>query len=88
LFLGPGTEQLTYGIIAPAASWAVIVSFAEKRARWLTVTAWAMLAVLPSGAVEQVVLMAFPAGTILLPLGVVLFAAWLIWHERGTNRQL
>jgi len=88
LFFGPGAEQLTYGIIAPSASWAVIVSFAEKQARWLTVTAWAMLALLPSGDIERAVLLAFPAGKILLPLGVVLFAAWLIWHERGTNRQL
>ena len=53
LFFGPGTEQLTYGIIAPSASWAVIVSFDEKRARWLTVTAWAMLALFSSGDVEN-----------------------------------
>ena len=60
LFFGPGTEQLTYGIIAPSASWAVMVSFAEKRARWLTVTAWAMLALLPSGDIEKAVLPFFP----------------------------
>ena len=71
LFLGPGTEQLTYGIIAPSASWAVLVSFAEKRARWLMVTAWAMLALLPSGDVEKALLPLFPAGVILLPLSVV-----------------
>jgi hypothetical protein len=87
LFLGPGTEQLTYGIIAPAASWAVIVSFIERRARWLTLTAWAMLALLPSGDVERAVLQISTAGVILPPLGVVLFASWLIWHERGPLRQ-
>ena len=83
LFLGPGTEQLTYGIIAPSAAWAVMASFAERRARWLTVTAWAMLALLPSGDIENAVLKVFPAGTILLPLAVLLFVAWLVWHERG-----
>jgi alpha-1,2-mannosyltransferase len=88
LLFGPGTEQLTYGIIAPSASWAVMVSFAEKRARWLTVTAWATLALLPSGEIESTVLRVFPAGKILPALGVVLFVSWLVWHERGTDRQL
>jgi hypothetical protein len=83
LFFGPGSEQLTYGIIAPSASWAVIVSFDEKRARWLTVTAWAMLAMFASGDIEMRVRLVFPAAKILLPLGVVLFTAWLLWHERG-----
>ena len=86
LLFGPGTEQLTYGIIAPSASWAVLVSFAERRARWLTVAAWAMLALLPSGDIEKAVLRVFPAGKILLPFGVVLFVVWLVWHERGDEQ--
>lgn len=83
LLFGPATEQLTYGIIAPATSWAVLVCFAEKRAQWLTVTAWAMLSLLPAGDIEKTVLRMFPAGQLLLPLGVVLFVAWLLWHEWG-----
>jgi hypothetical protein len=83
LLFGPGTEQLTYGLIAPAASWAVLVSIAERRARRLVWTAWAMLAFLPSGDVERTVLSIFPLARGLLPLGVVLFVAWLVWHERG-----
>jgi len=86
LLFGPGTEQLTYGIIAPATSWAVLVSFAEKKARWLTVAAWAMLALLAAGDIEKPILAVFPAGRILLPLGVVLFVAWLVWHECGERR--
>jgi hypothetical protein len=85
LLFGPGTEQLTYGIIAPATSWAVLVSFAEKKARWLTVAAWAMLALLAAGDIEKPILAVFPAGRILLPLGVVLFVAWLVWHSRETQ---
>ena len=80
LFLGPGTEQLTYGIIAPSAAWAVMVSFAEKRARWLTVTAWAMLALLPSGDIEKAVLPLFPAGRSCCRLA---YASCAVWHERG-----
>jgi hypothetical protein len=83
LLFGPGTEQLTCGLIAPAASWAVLVSFAERRGRWLTVAAWAIISVLPSGDIEKAVCRLLPWGTILLPLGVVLFVAWLLWHERG-----
>ena len=84
MLFGPATEQLTYGVIVPSASWAVLVSFAEKRARWLTVTAWAILTLLPAGDIEKVVLSIFSAGQILLPLGAVLLVAWLVWHERGT----
>ncbi len=83
LLFGPGTEQLTYGIIAPSASWAVLVSIAERRAIWLTCTAWAMLALLPSGDIERAVFGVFFGARALLPLGVVLFVAWLVWHERG-----
>jgi alpha-1,2-mannosyltransferase len=83
LLFGPATEQFTYGIIAPSAAWAVLVSFAEKRARWLTLTAWALLALAPAGDIESAVARVFPASPILAPLGVVLFVAWLLWHERG-----
>lgn len=85
LLFGPATEQLTYGIIAPATSWAVLVSFAEKKAKWLTVTAWLMLTLLPAGDVEKAILTVFPGGQLLLPLGVVFFIAWLVWHERNTT---
>jgi hypothetical protein len=83
MLFGPSTEQLTYGVIAPSASWAVLVSFAEKKARWLTVTTWAILTLLPAGDIEKVMLGISSAGKCFLPLGVVLFVAWLVWHERG-----
>ena len=85
LFFGPAAEQLTYGIIAPSASWAVIVSVDEKRARWLTLTAWAILALLASGEIERLVTRFFPGGVILLPLGVLLVVGWLVWHECGCH---
>ncbi len=87
LLFGPGTEQLTYSIIAPAASWAVLVSFAERRARWATIAAWAMLSLLPAGNVERpLVDLMGDAGKAALPLGVVFLVAWLVWHERQTGR--
>ena len=85
LLFGPATEQFTYGIIAPSAAWAVLVSFAEKKARWLTLAAWTLLALVPAGDIESAIGRIFPASPILAPLGVVLFIAWLVWHERGAK---
>jgi hypothetical protein len=84
LFLGPGTEQLTYGLIAPSAAWAVVASFDRRRARWLAAPVWAALALLPSGDIERAAVGLLPAetGKMLLPLAVAAFAAWLVWHER------
>jgi hypothetical protein len=43
------------------------------------------MALLSSGDIERAVLRVFPYGMILLPLGVVLFVVWLVWHESGTG---
>ncbi len=86
LIFGPATEQLTYGIIAPAVSWAVMVSFVEKRARWLTLTAWAIVSLLPAGDIEKPLTDLFhDNGKAALPLGVAMFVVWLVWHECGSN---
>ena len=83
MLFGPGTEQLTYGLVAPSVSWAVLVSYREKKARWLTTAAWALTTLFTSGDIEKTVCLALPSGTILLPLGAALFLVWLLWHERG-----
>ena len=50
-------------------------------ARWLTLTAWGRLSLLPSGDVESLVLTVFPQGKIpFLPLGVLPLVAWLVWQ--------
>jgi hypothetical protein len=82
LLFGPSAEQLTYGILAPSASWAVLVSYTEKKARWLTTTVWAILVLFSSGDIESAACRVLPASKILMPLAAVLFLAWLLWHER------
>ena len=82
LLFGPATEQLTYGILAPSAAWAVLVSFAERRDRWLAAAAWALLTFMASGDIEKAVLYVIPLGKTLLPLGVVLFVVWLVRCRR------
>jgi len=86
LSFGPSVEQLTYGILAPAASWAVLVSYGERKARWLTTTVWTVLTLFGSGDIESAACRVFPAAKILMPLAVVLFLVWLLWHERGPVR--
>ncbi len=81
LVFGPGSERLTYLIIAPAISWAVLESWQSKRLRGLAVAAWLLVTLLSMGAVERVLLKLTPLAPALLPLGVVAFAAWVVLHE-------
>ncbi|MEE9603839.1 MAG: hypothetical protein V3V75_11070, partial [Thermoguttaceae bacterium] len=83
LLLGPGSERLTYIIVAPAVSWAVLVSYAEKRGRLASSIAWLMCGLLGTGGVERALLPYYSAAPVILPLGVVLLVAWLIWYQRG-----
>jgi Glycosyltransferase family 87 len=82
LFFGPGAEQLTYGIIAPSAAWAVLTSFEERKNRLWTVATWLSLVLFSCGEFETPLTRLHPAFIMLLPLGVVSFVAWMIWHER------
>ncbi|MGD0655382.1 MAG: glycosyltransferase family 87 protein [Thermoguttaceae bacterium] len=82
LLFGPGAEQLTYGIIAPSAAWAVLVSFEEQKHRIWTVLTWLILVLCSCGEVETPLLKHLhPAFAMLLPLSVASFVAWLVWHE-------
>jgi hypothetical protein len=81
LLLGPGSERLTYIIVAPVVSWVVLVSFAEKRGRLASSIAWLMCGLLGTGGVERALLPYFAAAPAILPLGVVLLVAWLVWHQ-------
>ncbi len=76
LLFGPGNEQMTYGLIAPMASWAVIESFDIKRLRGLAVTAWLVTALLGTGAFERAVISFFPYAPTILPS--VVFVVWFL----------
>lgn len=81
LLFGPGSERLTYGILAPLAGWAVIESFAQSRRRGLALTAWTLSTVLGAGEMERLLAPLVPAAPAFQPLGVVIFAVWLLAHE-------
>jgi alpha-1,2-mannosyltransferase len=93
LLLGPGSERLTYLIVTPFASWAIITSFIERRNRWLSMAAFIALFFLGSGNAERILMRFAPAAIALQPLGLILFAAWLAqsalsencWKRTGTD---
>ena len=86
LLFGPGAERLTYLIIAPFTAWALITSFFERRSLWLAVAAFATLFFFGSGNAERILTHWFPAAIALQPIGLILFAGWLIRHA-GYDRQ-
>jgi len=85
LLFGPGSERLTYLIVAPFASWALITSFLERRNLWLSIGAFITLFFLGSGNVERLLSRSVPAAIALQPIGLIVFAAWLALHAAGTS---
>jgi hypothetical protein len=81
LLFGPGSERLTYILIAPMSAWAVLASWRSGRYRAWAVSAWILITLFSMGAFERLVLRLTPGGRALLPLGVAGFAVWLILHE-------
>ncbi len=80
LVFGPGTERLTYNIIAPALAWAVLTAFRSRRGRvWISLTYFTTY-ILGLGGTERLLSGVFPAAKALEPIGVLMFAAWLVWH--------
>jgi hypothetical protein len=86
LLFGPGTERLTYLIIAPFATWAVITSFIERRRQWLATAAFVTTFVLGAGFAERILVRIAPAAVALQPVGIILFAAWLVFQAATADR--
>lgn len=84
LLFGPGAERLTYGIIAPAVSWAVCESLVTKRHRTLAIAAWLLTGILATGEIESRIQTVVPIAEIMTPLGVVLMVLWLLCHPPQT----
>lgn len=83
LLFGPGTERLTYNLIAPALAWAVLSAFQARRGRVWIVATYLTTYLLGLGGVERLLSAHVPLATALEPIGVLMFAAWLIATQRG-----
>ena len=79
---GPSVEFSTYVVIAPMVSWAVLWAFEHRAGRAWAVAAYAMTMVLGSELVEQPLRRHLPILAGVLPVGSLLFAAWLACHVR------
>ena len=86
LLFGPGTERLTYNLIAPALAWAVLTAFQARRGRaWISAT-YLTTYLLGVGGVERLLSGALPLATALEPIGVLMFAAWLIRYASVSDK--
>lgn len=81
LLFGPGTERLTYGIIAPAAALAVVDSVASGRRRSLAWAVWLLTGLLGTGEAERAFLKLWSGAEIMTPVGVMLLGVWLIARD-------
>jgi hypothetical protein len=83
LVFGPATERNTFGLIAPLVAWAVVTALTEHRGRTWMLVAFVLMDVLAIGQIERAVLEVCPAILAAHPVGVLLFAGWLIHYARG-----
>ncbi len=83
LLFGPSSERLTYLILAPVAGWIVLEAFSRRQGRTWATMAWITLFALGTGGVERALKPTFAAAPAILPFGVVLLIAWLLWYQRG-----
>jgi len=86
LLFGPGTERLTYGLVAPSLAAAVLASHRSRRLRGLILAAWLLTTLFSMGDIEKEVARVMPHAEILLPCGIVAFFAGLVcwdWPRRA-----
>jgi hypothetical protein len=83
LLFGPGTERLTYGLIAPFTAGAVVDAGSRGRLRVLAVAAYAAAHLLGSGEAERALLPYLPWAEAIQPAGVVLFGVWMVVRYRA-----
>jgi alpha-1,2-mannosyltransferase len=88
LLFGPGSERLTYLIVAPFTAWAVIKAYQARQDFWFAIAAFVTIFIVGMGSVERILVRLSPAAVAIQPIGVIVFAAWLVRHAiRESARQ-
>src|SRR5207248_1216696 len=82
LLFGPAVEHTTYVLLAPFMSWALHQKGAWPGGRWLAILAFVLIAFLGWDPLVGRLLTKEPLVAACLPLGSVLFGAWLIGYVR------
>jgi len=75
---GPGMERNAFGLFAPLSAWGLTIALQERRGRVWMVPAFALATLASFGVLERALADGFPAVLAAHPLGVLLFAAWLL----------
>ena len=81
LLLGPGSERNTFGLIAPLTAWAVVACLSQARGRAVVAAVLALTMIASIGQVERAVPPWFPMVRAAHPIGVMLFACWMVVHS-------
>ncbi len=82
VLLGPGSERLTYILVAPAMAWSAVQAWeGTRRGRGICWASLAIVVVVGSGGVERSLLGVWSGARALQPLGLALYAVWLAWSE-------
>ena len=82
MVFGPSVEYPTYVVLAPMVAWGVLTAFERRLGRAWAVLAYALTMVIGSEAVAHPLERRFPMALGILPVGSLLFAAWLARHAR------
>jgi hypothetical protein len=82
LLFGPGSERATFSLIAPLTAWAVVTFTSGSRGRTLAGAAFALTVLASIGQVERLLRPSMPIVAALHPIGVSVFAVWLVMHAR------
>lgn len=83
LLFGPGSERSTFSLIAPLSAWAIITAMSARRHRTLIGVAFVLMLAASIGQIERALRDAFPVIYTAHPVGVAIFACWLVAHARG-----
>ncbi len=83
LVLGPGTERNTFCLLSPLAAWGVVSAFSMGRGQLMTLCAYALTFLASIGQFERALAGVCPLVSAAHPIGVCLFALWLVNLARG-----
>ncbi|HEY2840113.1 MAG TPA: glycosyltransferase family 87 protein [Pirellulales bacterium] len=82
LTFGPGAERATFGLIAPVTAWGLITGYRMRFQFAALLIACGLTFLGTLGEVERALMESYPIVTIAHPVGVALFALWLVAYAQ------
>jgi len=82
LLFGPGSERNTFCLLAPLTAWGVVTAYSVGRSQVVMSGAYALTFLASIGQFERALVAIFPLVSAAHPLGVCVFAIWLVNFAR------